>query len=82
MIAEELAHADFENYWPLCDELLKAHMTAMTKIHRQFTKVEQPTEKETVRCYFCGNSIGPHVKIRRFHELTVHESCYQRDVAP
>ena len=45
-------------------------------------KVEQPTEKETVRCYFCGNSIGPHVKIRRFHELTVHESCYQRDVAP
>src|SRR5438132_529766 len=27
---------------------------------RRTPKVEQPAEKEIVRCYFCGNSIGPH----------------------
>jgi hypothetical protein len=32
------------------------------------------------RCYFCGNLLAPTDRIKQFHELMVHESCYQRDL--
>jgi hypothetical protein len=32
-------------------------------------------------CYFCGAEITPDDRVRQFHELMVHETCYQRDVS-
>ena len=32
-------------------------------------------------CYFCGAEITPDDRVRQFHELMVHQTCYQRDVS-
>jgi len=32
-------------------------------------------------CYFCGGVIAPDARVRKFHELMVHQSCYQHDVS-
>jgi hypothetical protein len=33
----------------------------------------------TSTCYFCSKPIAADQRIRRFHELTVHEVCWQRE---
>ena len=48
---------------------------------RDRSHVERPDPVETASvCYFCSGPIGPHDRIRRFHELTVHEGCYTREI--
>ena len=43
--------------------------------------VQRPDLEEAASvCYFCSGGIAPHDRIRRFHELTVHERCYSREI--
>jgi hypothetical protein len=46
---------------------------------RRTPAIEHPLVKDVDRCYFCGHALAPSDRVRRFHELTVHETCYQRD---
>jgi hypothetical protein len=47
------------------------------------TRASPSSSKNTIAaiCYFCGYQIGADDRIRQFHELMVHASCYQRDAS-
>jgi hypothetical protein len=38
-----------------------------------------PKPAGTLSCYFCSKSIAADERIRRFHDLSVHETCWQRE---
>ena len=40
-----------------------------------------PKDTPAAVCYFCGAEITPDDRVRQFHELMVHQTCYQRDVS-
>jgi hypothetical protein len=44
------------------------------------SQVERSTDRDT--CYVCGRRIAPDERIRLFHELTVHDVCYERHLRP
>ena len=49
---------------------------------RKRTSLEAPRHDAVDKCYVCGRPIAADAKIRRFHELMVHETCYMRDLNP
>ena len=41
--------------------------------------VQLPATVLADACYFCSQPVKADDKVRRFHELTVHEECWRRD---
>ena len=41
--------------------------------------IHVPIQTKTQICSFCSKPIAADARIRRFHELTVHEACWQRE---
>jgi hypothetical protein len=60
----------------------------MPRPRRQGSKPPRPRQLESPdthideNCYVCGRRIAAEAKVRRFHELMVHEACYIRHLQP
>ena len=57
------------------------HLWVKGETMRYYQHLFDPKDTPAAVCYFCGAEITPDDRVRQFHELMVHQTCYQRDVS-